>query len=248
MHFSSPWQLIWHILIVPEHHLSLSSPPHIPKHRFLRQLRSFPFDARCCISRKHLVKPEFDINLHHKIKSHNWLRAGPTHHHFGFARHVFWVSIARWLPIPDSPARFLSPGRAFFPDASPRLTVHHVHFQPRSPRPKFTTLRRIARAHRSAMRLVCGAPGVFVANSMEELEDFFRVPAVTTIKLIGTREQTKRSPIRRPNTRNDKVSLLAGKQQSATPSNSRLRTNPSLSEGPTRIALHVLAASRPLPY
>jgi hypothetical protein len=224
------------------------SPPHIPEHRFFRQLRSFPSDARCCISRKHLVKPECYINVHHNIRSHNCLRAGPTHNHYGFARHISGLNIARRLPISVSSARFLSRARPFFPDASPRLAAHHAHFQARSRRPKFTTLRRIARAHRSPIHTICATSCVFVMNSMGKLEDFFRVPDVTTIKLIATREQAKCSPIRRPNTRNDKVSPLAGKQQPAIPSNSRLRTNPSLSEGPTRIALHVLAASRPLPY
>jgi hypothetical protein len=55
----------------------LPSPPHIPKHRFLRQLRSFPFDARCCISREHLVKRKFGMKLHHNIRFHNRLRAEP---------------------------------------------------------------------------------------------------------------------------------------------------------------------------
>jgi hypothetical protein len=59
-----------------------SPPPHIPEHRFLRQFKPLSFDARCCISRKHLVKPEFDITLHHNIRSHNCLRGGPTHDHY----------------------------------------------------------------------------------------------------------------------------------------------------------------------
>jgi hypothetical protein len=130
---------------------------------------------------------------------------------------------------------------------TPRLAVHHSHFQARGPRPTSTTLRRIARAHRGRIHRICATSGVFVTNSMGKLEDFFRAPAVTTIKLIAMRERTKRSPIRRPNTRNEKVSLLAGKQQSARASSSRQRTNPSPSEGATRIALHVLAACHRVP-
>ena len=95
------------------------SPPHIPEHRFLRQFTPFSFDARCCISRKHLVKPEFDINLHHNIRCHNRLRAEPAHGHFGFVRHVLGVHIARCLSILVSPARFLSPERPFFPGRNP---------------------------------------------------------------------------------------------------------------------------------
>jgi hypothetical protein len=64
------------------------------EHRFLRQLRPSPSGARCCISYKRLVKPVFNINLHHNIKSHNWLRAGLARHNFGFDRHVFGLRIA----------------------------------------------------------------------------------------------------------------------------------------------------------
>jgi hypothetical protein len=199
-------------------------------------------------SRKHLVKPEFNITLHENIRSHNCLRAGPTHDHFGFTRHIFGLHIARRLPILAASVRFLSRARAFFPDAPPRLAVHHAHFQVRRPRPTSTTLRRIARAHHSAIHTICATSGVFVTNSVGKPEDFFRVPAVLAIETIATRKQPKRNPIRRPNTRNDKVSLLAGKHQSAIPSNSRLRTNPSLSEGATRIALHVLPAQRSQPH
>jgi hypothetical protein len=59
-----------------------------PLHTYLRQSKPFSFDARCCISREHLVKPEFDINLHHNIRFHNRLSAEPAHGHFGFVRHA----------------------------------------------------------------------------------------------------------------------------------------------------------------
>jgi hypothetical protein len=233
---SSPIFVCFVYFVVP------SPPPQIPEHRFLRQLRSFPFDARCCISHQHLVKSEVEINSHYNIRSHNCLRAGPTHGHIGFARHIFALHIARRLPILASSARFPSRARPFFSDASPRLAAHHAYTQARRPRPTSTTLRRIARAHHSAIHSICGAPGVFVTNSMGKLEESFRLPAVIRIETIAMREQRKPSPIRRPNTRNDKVSVLAGKRQLALPSNSRLRTNPSLSDGATRITLRVLAA------
>jgi hypothetical protein len=94
------------------------SPPHIPKHRFLRQLRSFPFDARYCISREHLVKPEVHMNLHHSIRSHNWLRAEPADGRLGLiVTFLGYKSLAGcyfWFRQRD----FFRPNGHYFPDAT----------------------------------------------------------------------------------------------------------------------------------
>ena len=63
----------------PVHHFVLyirpfSFPP-IQENPFVRNLGSFRFSIRCCISRRHLVKSEFSIDFHHNIVFYNRLRA-----------------------------------------------------------------------------------------------------------------------------------------------------------------------------
>ena len=78
-------------------------------------IHGIPFDARCCISRDHLVKPELVTDLYYNISSRNRLRSEPADGRLASIVTFLGFTSLVASQFPVSSVAIFSPKRALFP-------------------------------------------------------------------------------------------------------------------------------------
>ena len=143
-------------------------------------IHGIPFDARCCISRDHLVKPELVTDLHHNISSRNRLRSEPAD-----GRLASFVSFLGSDRPPAPNFDFASPiplaaTPIFLTGATSRPVFQMRILIPSDPDPRSRSYGP-SPARSSATNATYGAFARFVAQLMRQCEDFFRFAGVIAI-------------------------------------------------------------------